>query len=68
MQMIRIGMSRAFQHLRHNHTGKAAGDLLLLLHGIHLDTYGGHGLRDSLGAEVALQIVFKPIVTELHIV
>ena len=24
MQMIRIGMSRAFQHLRHDHTGKAA--------------------------------------------
>ena len=67
VQMVRIGMGLAFQHFRHHHACEAAGNGFRLLQRIHLDTDGCHYVRHLLRRKVALQIIFKPVVRNLHI-
>ena len=67
MQMVRIRMVFAFQHFRHDDSGKSAGNLFLLLHPVNLDAYRSHGIRYLLRGQLAFQIILEPIVTEFHI-
>ena len=57
MQMVAVRMWLALKYVRHDDSGKAAGNLLGLFQRIHLYAYGCHGLRNLGGGEIALQII-----------
>ena len=67
MQVVGVRMGFAGEHAGHDDPGESAGNLLLLLHAVHLDADRGHRVRHFLRGEVTLQILLEPIVTELHI-
>ena len=66
VQMVAVRVRLALHDLGDHDSGESAGDLLGLLHTVHLDADGSHRIRDLLRAEVTLQIILEPIVTELH--
>ena len=68
MEMIRIRTRLTFKNFSNKHTGKSTRYLFALLHPVNLDSDGRHRISNLLDGEVALQIIFEPIITELHIV
>ena len=67
MEVVGIRVVLTFEHLSHHYAGKAAGDLLLLLHAVHFNAYGCHRVSNLLSGEIAFQVILEPIVTEFHI-
>ncbi len=66
MEVVGIRMRHTFKDFRHDNPGESAGNLLLFLHGINLDTNVRHRVSNLLRGQVKLEIIFQPIVRELH--
>ena len=66
MEMVGIRMRHAFKNLSHDNPGEPTRDLFLFLNGINLNTYVRHGVSDAGRCQVKLEIIFQPIVRELH--
>ena len=67
MKMVGIRMVLAFEHFRDHHSRKTSGNLLLLFDPVDLDADGSHRLGDLRGAQLTLEIILEPTVTEFHI-
>ena len=63
MQMVAVRMGIAGKDLGHNDMVQSA---VLHFYGIHLNADGRHGLRHLLRGEVALEILFEPVVRNFH--
>ena len=66
MQMVGIRMRLTLDHFSHDHTGQATRNLFLLLHGVYFDAYVRHRVSDLRRSQVKFEIIFQPIVRELH--
>ena len=66
MEMVRVRVWLALEDLGHHDSGQSSGNLLRLLYGIDLDADVGHRLGHTGGSQVKLEIIFQPIVRELH--
>ena len=68
VQVVRIGMVRAGQHLGHDDPLQAAADGLDLLEALDLQPDVGQDPGDLPGRKLSRKIAFEPIVRNVHIV
>ena len=66
MQMVRIGMIRAGQHLADHDAGKSAANRFDLFEALDLQADIGEDRRHFFGRQIGFKVAFQPVIGDIH--